>query len=56
METLIALLVFCLVVGVALWLIGLLPLPSPFGMIARVVIVIIALVYLLERFSGFGLG
>lgn len=49
MSLLVSLLVFCIVIGLILWLINYLPLPAPFGMIARVVIVLLALVWLVER-------
>ena len=53
--TLIGLLVFCIVVGLVIWLIGMLPLTPPWNIIVRVLVVIIALIYLLQGFGG-GLG
>lgn len=49
MSVLISLLIFCIVVGLILWLISYLPLPAPWGMVVRVIAVVIALLYLLER-------
>ena len=51
MSILIALLIFCLIAGVVYYLIGLLPIPEPFGMIVRVVLILIAIVWLIERFG-----
>ena len=48
MEILISLLIFCVVLGLIWWLIGLLPLPAPFGMIVRVVFVIICILGLIS--------
>lgn len=51
--TLMGLLVMVIVCGLLLWLVQQLPLPAPFGLIARVLIVLIAILYLL---SGIGFG
>lgn len=52
-EGLISLLILCVVVGIiawlVLWLIDTLPLPAPFGQIARVLIIIIAVLIILYR-------
>ena len=55
MAMLVPILIFCLVVGLILWLIDYLPLPAPFGMVVRVVIVVLAIVWLIERFAPFSL-
>lgn len=52
-DGLIALLIVCIVVGIiawlVLWLIDTLPLPAPFGQIARVLVIIIAVLIILYR-------
>jgi hypothetical protein len=47
MEVLIPLLVLCLVVFLAFWIIDMLPFPHPVGLIAKVIIAILVLVKLL---------
>ena len=57
-SVLITLLVMCLIFGVCWWIIGLLPLPAPFGQVVRVVVVVIFLIWLLYHLlplaGGFG--
>lgn len=52
-ESLIGLLILCIVVGIVawlvLWLIDTLPLPAPFGQIARVLVILIAVLIVLLR-------
>lgn len=50
---LVALIVFCFL---AIWLIGMLPLPEPWHMIARVLIVLAALVVLYRIWRDYGHG
>ena len=49
---LLSLLVTILIVGIIIWLllyiINLLPLPAPFGQIARVIVIVIALIWLIR--------
>lgn len=51
-SLLVALIVFCLIVGVVIWLIRMLPIPAPFGNIVVVAVVLIALLVFLDRFGG----
>lgn len=48
MTTLISLLITIIIFGLIWYCIGLIPLPEPFGTIARVILVIIAIIYLLQ--------
>lgn len=52
---LISLLVVVIVLGLLIYLVGLLPLPAPFKMAAHVIMVIIAILYLLGML-GYGPG
>jgi hypothetical protein len=47
--TLIELLIFVVVCALAVWLLRQLPLPAPFGLIVKVIVVGILLLYLLQR-------
>jgi hypothetical protein len=47
--TLIELLIFAVVCVLAVWLLRQLPLPSPIGLIVKIVVVGILLLYLLQR-------
>lgn len=49
LSLLITLLVICVVIWLAFWVIGQMGLPEPVGLVARVIVGIIALVLLLER-------
>lgn len=51
MSLLIALLVFCLIASLIWYLVGILPLPAPFGTVVRVVLILLAIVWLVERFG-----
>lgn len=53
METLIALLVACLVLGLVYYIVTLIPLPPPFRTVALIIICIIAILWLVSVF-GFG--
>jgi hypothetical protein len=44
---LVTILVMCIIFGLIWWIFTLIPLPAPFGQIARVVIVVIFVVWLL---------
>ncbi len=46
---LILLLVLGLIVGLAIWLIDMLPVPATFGQVAKVLIIVIAILILLVR-------
>lgn len=48
MNRLIEALIICLVAFTAYWVAGLLPLPHPFGLIAQVIIGVVALIALLR--------
>ena len=47
-SILVTLLIIALIFGVAWWIIGLIPLPPPFKMIAQVVLALIFLIVLIE--------
>ena len=56
-SILVSILVMCILLGLVWWVLSAIPLPAPFGQIARVVCVAIFciwLIYLLLPFSGFG--
>lgn len=53
-EVLITLLILCLILGLAVWIVSILPLPHPFGLIAQVVIGVIGLIVLIELLLGGG--
>jgi hypothetical protein len=46
-SVLVAILVLCLVFGLIWWIIGLIPLPAPFGQVARVVVAVLFLIIIL---------
>ena len=54
MEPLVSLLIFLLVAGVVAWLIiciiDMLPLPHPFGVVAKAVLLLILVLILVQRF------
>ena len=52
---LMSLLVAVIVLGLLVWVVGMLPLPAPFKTIAHVIVIIIAVVYLLGLL-GYGPG
>ena len=60
MSILITLLIYALIFGLIWWVISLIPIPDPFGMVIRVVFGIIAVIIiidlLLPRAGGGGLG
>ena len=49
-ELLIAVLIVGLLVWLALYVIDLLPLPAPFGNVAKVIVLVLAIVYIAEKF------
>lgn len=49
---LISLLILVIVLGLLLYVVGLLPLPAPFRTVAYVIVVLIAIVYLLSALGG----
>ena len=53
MSVLISILVFCIVAGLIWYLVGLLPLPAPFGEVVRVVLIIIAILWLIGTLTGY---
>ncbi len=53
-ELLINVLFFCIIGGVAYWIITLLPLPEPFKQIAVVCVLLIFLLVILSMFVGGG--
>jgi ethanolamine transporter EutH len=52
-SILITILIYLLVLGVIWWIVTLIPLPHPFGQIARVVVVVIGLLLILNLLLGF---
>lgn len=52
--SLIGLLVFVIIVGLLFWLVTMLPLPAPFALIARVLLILICIVWLASQFGVFG--
>lgn len=55
LNLLIAILILAIIVIVAIWLIDIMGLPHPINMILKVIIGLLALVYLLQK-SGLGLA
>jgi len=55
MEVLISLLIVCIVGGLLWYLVTLLPLPSPFKVIAEVIVILICIIVLLGYLPGFHL-
>lgn len=55
-SLLISLLIIFLILGVAWWIINLLPLPAPFGLIVQVVFVVIALIVVVDLLLGISGG
>jgi hypothetical protein len=58
LEVLVTLLVMCLIFGIIWWIITLIPLPAPFAQVARVIVAVIFLIwmiYLLLPLTGGGL-
>ena len=51
-QRLVNVLVAVVILGLLFWLVSFLPLPEPFGMIAYVVLVIIAVVWLINFLRG----
>jgi hypothetical protein len=54
LSLLVTVLIVCLIAGVIIWAIGLIPLPNPIGLIVRVVVCLIVAIYLLELLLGSG--
>ena len=55
-SILVTILVMCIIFGLIWWILSVIPLPAPFGQIARVVCVVIFciwLIYLILPFAGF---
>lgn len=48
---LITLIVYLIVLGLIYWLVSLIPLPSPFGQIVRVLFILVAVVAVLSAFG-----
>ncbi len=53
-ELLITLIVYCLILAIAYWIITQIPVPAPFTWIINVIFGIIALFLVLSLFSGHG--
>lgn len=53
---LINLLILCLILGLVWWVIGLIPLPDPFGLIVRVVFAVICVIILIDMLLSLGGG
>jgi hypothetical protein len=53
MSILISILIFCIVAGLIWYLISLLPLPAPFGQVVRVVLIVIAVLWLVGMLTGY---
>ena len=51
MAIITTLIVYLIVLGLVYWLVSLLPLPEPFGMIIKVLFVILAIVAVLSAFG-----
>lgn len=51
-SILISLLILCLVVAVIFWILSLLPVPQPFMNIAKAIVAIICLIWLLSMLGG----
>ena len=59
LSLLVTVLVMCIIFGLIWWILSLIPLPAPFGQVARVVVACIFaiwLIYLLLGMTGVGLG
>lgn len=52
-SLLVSVLVIGLIIWLLLWVIGMLPLPAPFGQIARVIVIVIAVLWLIRLLMGF---
>jgi nucleoside recognition membrane protein YjiH len=55
LPLLINILILCIIVGVAWWVLTQIPLPEPFAWIVRIVVVVIAciaLIYMLQGLAG----
>jgi hypothetical protein len=55
-SLLINLLILCIVVGLLYWILLQIPLPDPFGRIARVVLIVIAVIALIYMLLGIADG
>lgn len=51
-DLLITIIIFCIVAGLAYWIVTLLPIPDPFKTIAIVAVLLIFLLVLLSMFLG----
>ena len=51
-ESLVSVLILCLVLGLIIWVIRILPIPEPFGSVAQAIVALIFVIWLL----GFLLG
>ena len=54
LSLLVTVLIILLVAGFVIWVIGLIPLPAPWGMVARAVVALIVLIWLIETLLGSG--
>jgi hypothetical protein len=51
MSILISLIILCVVLGLLWWLISMLPIPEPFGLVVRVCFILLAIIFIVERFG-----
>lgn len=56
MDLLVALLIFAIIIIVILYIVDLLPLPPPINIIAKLIIGLVGLIYLLRMVPGIGHG
>jgi hypothetical protein len=52
-SLLISLLILCLVVAVIFWILSLIPVPQPFLNVAKAIVAIICLIWLLSMLGGY---
>ncbi len=53
-DLLVHVLIVALILGVVFWAVTLLPLPHPFGLILRVVLAVVAIIWLINLLLGSG--
>jgi hypothetical protein len=51
-SLLVTILIMCLVFGLIWWILSLIPLPAPFGQVARVVVAVIFVIWLIYLLLG----
>jgi nucleoside recognition membrane protein YjiH len=55
-DVLIQLLIICIIIGVAWWILDYVPVPDPLNRIAKVVIIVIGLIIIIGLLLGIGGG